>query len=44
MSNETASFEQLFDLALLNDLVEEDEADVLETDDLWRILEEHYSY
>lgn len=44
MIDDFASFEQLFELALINDLVEEDEADELETDDLWKILEEHYSY
>lgn len=44
MIDDFASFEQLFELALINDLVEEDEVDELETDDLWKILEEHYSY
>ena len=44
MIQELADFEELFDLALLHDLVDPEDKDTLETNDLLDLLEELYSF
>lgn len=44
MTQELMSFEELFDLALLYDLVDPADEDILETNDLLDLLEELHSF